>query len=101
MIVFLINNAAPSSIYNAGSGEVRTFNDLTAAIFDALKKNMKIGYFDMPETIKSSHQYFTEADMSRIRSASYNFKSTPLEMGVRQCVEWMLDKKHRVLEDLI
>ena len=101
MIVFLINNPAPSGIYNSGSGEARTFNDLASAIFGALKKDLKIEYFDMPETIKSSYQYFTQAEMAKVRSAGYNFKSTPLESGVQQYVEWMLDKKNRILEDLI
>ena len=101
MIMFLMNNEVPSGIYNAGSGEARTFNDLAAAIFGALKKQINIEYFEMPETIKSSYQYFTEANMSKIQSAGYNFKSTPLEIGVQQYIEWMLAKKHRGIENSI
>ena len=99
--MFLMNNEAPSGIYNAGSGEARSFNDLAAAIFGALKKQINIEYFEMPETIKSSYQYFTEANMSKIQSAGYNFKSTPLEIGVQQYIEWMLAKKHRGFENSI
>ena len=101
MIVFLMNSVVPNGVYNAGSGEARTFNDLAAAIFGALKKQTKIEYFDMPDTIKSGYQYFTEADMSKIQSAGYNIKSTPLEIGVQQYVEWMLDKKTSSIEDSI
>jgi ADP-L-glycero-D-manno-heptose 6-epimerase len=92
MILFLIKNPVPNGIYNCGSGEARTFNDLAGAIFGALNRYTKIEYFDMPETIRSSYQYFTEADMSKIQSAGYDYQPTPLDKGIQKYVQWMLEK---------
>jgi ADP-L-glycero-D-manno-heptose 6-epimerase len=92
-----LNNAAPSGIYNAGSGRAQTFNQLAAAIFNALKKPVNIEYFDMPETLQGSYQYFTEADMSKIVEAGCNFQPTSLEEGIHQYCDWLLkDRSERV-----
>jgi ADP-L-glycero-D-manno-heptose 6-epimerase len=65
-----------------GTGKARTFNDLVKATFSALDKQTQIEYINMPEDIRETYQYFTEADMDKIRSAGYSQPFYSLEEGV-------------------
>ncbi len=91
--IHFLNNAAPSGIYNAGSGSAQTFNRLAAAIFGALQKPVNIEYFDMPESLHSSYQYFTQADMTKLVEAGCNFEPTSLEDGVQRYCDWLLKSR--------
>jgi len=75
-----------NGIYNLGTGEARTFLDLIKATGAALGVAPKIEFIDIPEGLRDSYQYFTEASMSRLRQAGYNAPFTPLEDAVRDCV---------------
>lgn len=76
------NTALDSGIYNLGTGKARTFNDLVKATFAGLDIAPKIEYIDMPEDIRDKYQYFTEAEMTRLAAAGYNFPFYSLEEGV-------------------
>ena len=76
-----------SGVFNAGSGQARSFADLARATFAAAGKEPSIAYIDMPEAIRDRYQYFTEASMDRIRALGYGGQSTPLEEGVRRYVQ--------------
>jgi ADP-L-glycero-D-manno-heptose 6-epimerase len=93
LILYFLDAPAPSGIYNAGTGHSRSFNDLAQAIFSALKMPQRIEYFDMPETLRDSYQYFTEADMSKLISTGYNYEPTSLEDGVARYVDWLYEKR--------
>ena len=71
-----------SGIYNLGTGTARTFLDLAHGLFAAVDKKPQIEFFDMPQSLRDHYQYFTQADMDRLRSAGYNGPSTNLEDGV-------------------
>ena len=71
-----------SGIYNVGTGQARTFDDLVKSTFAGLDKEPQIEYIDMPEDIRETYQYFTEADMNKIHSAGYNAPFYSLEEGV-------------------
>ena len=71
-----------SGIYNVGTGKARTFNALVKATFSGLDKSPQIEYIDMPEDIRETYQYFTEADMDKIRTAGYTQPFYSLEDGV-------------------
>lgn len=88
--IHFLNNAAPSGIYNAGSGRAQTFNRLATSIFSALQKPVNIEFFDMPDSLRDSYQYFTEADMNKIVEAGCNFQPTSLEDGIRRYCDWLL-----------
>lgn len=75
-----------SGIYNAGTGKARTFNDLAKAVLEALGKKTVIEYVDTPADIRNSYQYFTEAKISKLRSAGYIEPFTPLEEGIADYV---------------
>ncbi|MEO8822999.1 MAG: ADP-glyceromanno-heptose 6-epimerase [Ginsengibacter sp.] len=71
-----------TGIYNVGTGKARTFNDLVNATFSALAKTSQIEYIDMPVDIRDTYQYYTEAEMNKIRSAGYSQPFYSLEEGV-------------------
>ncbi|WP_029673118.1 ADP-glyceromanno-heptose 6-epimerase [Brevundimonas naejangsanensis] len=87
IILWLLENEAVSGVFNAGSGQARSFADLARATFAAAGKKPSIAYVDMPEAIRDRYQYFTEANMDRIRALGYGGQSTPLEEGVRRYVQ--------------
>lgn len=84
---FLMEQSAPSGLYNLGTGEARTFNDLVKATFSALNKEEKISYIPTPEDIRDKYQYFTEADMNKLVQAGYSKKFYTLEEGVEDYVK--------------
>jgi len=87
IIDWLLQTPDVSGVFNAGSGQARSFADLARATFAAAGKEPSIAYIDMPEVIRDRYQYFTEARMDRIRALGYGGQSTPLEEGVRRYVQ--------------
>jgi ADP-L-glycero-D-manno-heptose 6-epimerase len=81
-----------SGIFNAGSGQARSFLDLANATFAAAGKEPRVAYIDMPEAIRDRYQYFTQASMDRVRSLGFSGQSTPLEEGVRRYVQTYLSQ---------
>jgi ADP-L-glycero-D-manno-heptose 6-epimerase len=76
-----------SGIYNLGSGKARTFKDLVKATFAAMGVEEKISYVDTPADIRDKYQYFTEADMQKLRSIGFSKPFTSLEEGVTDYVK--------------
>ncbi|MBL7742403.1 MAG: ADP-glyceromanno-heptose 6-epimerase [Chitinophagaceae bacterium] len=76
-----------SGLYNLGTGKARSFNDQVSAIFTALGKKVNIEYFDTPVDIRDKYQYFTEADMNKLRKAGYKEDFWSLEKGVEDYVK--------------
>lgn len=83
-------NTENNGIYNLGSGKARTFLDLVQATFKALKKEENISFIDTPEDIRDKYQYFTEADMSKLKAAGYPHVFASLEAGVDEYVRGYL-----------
>lgn len=75
-----------SGIYNLGTGKARTFNDLVKATFKGLDIDPQITYIDMPEDIRDKYQYFTEANMQKLKNAGYLQHFSSLEEGVEDYV---------------
>lgn len=81
-----------SGIYNAGTGKARSFIDLVRATFRGLDLEPDISFIDMPEDIRDTYQYFTEANMGKIREAGYHKKFFSLEEGIDDYVRNYLAK---------
>jgi ADP-L-glycero-D-manno-heptose 6-epimerase len=75
-----------SGIYNVGTGNARSFNDLVKVTFAGLDRNPEIVYIDMPEDIRDTYQYYTQAEMQKIKAAGYNEDFYSLEEGVNDYV---------------
>ncbi len=85
--LFLMEHRKNSGIYNLGSGQARTFKDLVLATFSAMGKEPKISFIDTPVDIRDTYQYFTQANMSKLKSIGYNKEFTHLEDGVNDYVQ--------------
>ena len=93
MCVWLMQNQPASGLYNIGSGQARSFNDLVNAIYKALDRKPNIEYIDTPEDIREKYQYYTEADMQKLRAAGYSDEFYSLERGVEEYVKEYLQKQ--------
>jgi len=78
MVLFLIKQKC-RGIYNIGSGRAETWNSLASAVFKAMDKPVNIEYIDMPEHLRGKYQYYTCADITKLRGAGYSAVVTPLE----------------------
>jgi len=89
VMLWLLDNPSTSGLYNCGSGQARSFLDLTRAVFAALGLPERIEFMPMPEDLRGKYQYFTEAEMSKLRQAGYPHAPTSLEDGVAAYVRWL------------
>ncbi|QRR03876.1 ADP-glyceromanno-heptose 6-epimerase [Dyadobacter sandarakinus] len=88
--IFLMHHRKNPGIYNLGSGQARTFKDLVTSTFEAMGKQPDISYIDTPADIRDKYQYFTEANMAKLRSIGYENPFTSLEDGIRDYVQQYL-----------
>jgi ADP-L-glycero-D-manno-heptose 6-epimerase len=86
MTLYLAANEKAGGLFNIGSGKARTWLDLARAVFAALKREPKIEFVEMPEAIRDKYQYFTEANLARLRAAGYAAPVTSLEDAVSDYV---------------
>ena len=87
VMMWLLDNEKVSGLFNCGTGKARPFKDLAAAVYSALGHDENIEYIPMPEHLRDKYQYFTEADITRLRTAGYNKKTTPLENAIKDYVQ--------------
>ncbi len=85
--LFLMHQRKNSGIYNLGTGEARTWNDLAESIFKAMNLPKNIEYIDIPEDIKEKYQYFTEANMNKLRSIGYAKPFTKIEAAIEDYIK--------------
>jgi ADP-L-glycero-D-manno-heptose 6-epimerase len=92
MLYFLHHRENPG-IYNVGTGEARSFLDLTQAVFKSLKMSPEISFIDTPVELRGRYQYFTEAETEKLRKIGYTKPFTELEGGIETYVEKYLVKE--------
>lgn len=96
MTLHFLDHKAPGGIYNVGTGHARTWADMMRAVFAAMDREAKIDFIDMPEALRGKYQYYTKADISKIRAAGYSKPIQSLEEGVAAYVPY-LEQHERVL----
>ncbi|MHC4560816.1 MAG: ADP-glyceromanno-heptose 6-epimerase [Planctomycetota bacterium] len=87
MTLFFLDNPKLGGLFNIGTGEVRTWNDLVIAVFVGMGRKPNIEYIDMPTSIRNQYQYFTQADIAKLRKAGYDKQTTPLEDAIKDYVQ--------------
>lgn len=90
---YFFENRDKGGIYNIGTGIARTWNDLAKALFNALDMEPNIEYFDMPENLRDKYQYFTQADISKLRQAGYKKDFFTLEDAVKEYAGFLKEKR--------
>jgi len=92
VMMWLLENEKASGFFNVGTGIPRSFKDLAVCVYEALDKEPMIQYVPTPENIRDKYQYFTQANMSKLREAGYDKDFTSLEDGVRIYVQDFLSQ---------
>jgi ADP-L-glycero-D-manno-heptose 6-epimerase len=92
VVVHFLNAAlskkpATNGIYNIGTGKARSFKDLATNVMTSAGKTPHITFIDMPGDLHGKYQYFTEANMKKLRAAGYSSAFTSLEDGVKDYVQ--------------
>jgi ADP-L-glycero-D-manno-heptose 6-epimerase len=95
VVMWLMATPKTSGLFNVGTGKARSFKDLILSAYGALGTKPNIQYIDMPEAIRGSYQYFTEAKVDRLCGAGYNGGFTALEEAVGLYVKGYLDTADR------
>lgn len=86
VLIFMMEHQPEPGLYNLGTGKARSFVDLALATFAASGKEATIEFIDTPADIRDKYQYFTEANMAKLRQAGYKKEFTSLEEGVKDYV---------------
>ena len=87
MTLFFLDNPKIGGIFNAGTGVVRTWNDLATAVFKAMDRKISIEYINMPPSIRDQFQYRTCAKIDKIRKAGYSQPITSLEEATTDYIQ--------------
>lgn len=82
---------APNGLYNVGTGQARSFEDLARAVFSAVGRAPEIEYIPLPEDLREKYQYFTEARVEKLRRAGAGLNCQGLEAGVRAYAAWLAE----------
>lgn len=90
VMLWLYDHPEIYGLYNLGTGKAVSFNAMARAIFDAIGRAPNIHYIDMPESLIANYQYYTEANIAKLRAAGYDAPFTSLEDGVRDFVQHYL-----------
>jgi ADP-L-glycero-D-manno-heptose 6-epimerase len=98
--VFLAEHVDGGGLFNIGSGEPSTWKDLVKAIFEAMGKEPKIEYIEMPEHLRPNYQYFTCAHISKLRAAGFEQPFTPLHEAVFDYVAHYLSPGRHLGDEL-
>ncbi len=93
VIVFFMHHRKNSGLYNLGTGQARSFNDLAKNTFKALNKETNISFIDTPLDIRDKYQYYTQANMQKLLSIGYKKEFSSLEQGVFDYVQNYLSEK--------
>ena len=86
MTLYLATNEKAIGLFNIGSGEAHTWLDLSSAVFQALGRESKVEFIEMPEDLRPRYQYFTKAEIGKLRAAGYSQPITPLAEAVQDYV---------------
>jgi ADP-L-glycero-D-manno-heptose 6-epimerase len=84
--IFLAENVAGGGLFNLGSGQPNTWLSLVTPIFTALGREPRIEFIEMPDYLQPKYQYFTSADITKLRAAGFNHQITPLAEAVTDYV---------------
>ena len=96
MTLHLSETPSAGGLFNLGSGEAHTWIELATAIFTALGKQPNIEFIDMPEHLQSKYQYYTCADIAKLRASGFQTEITPLAEAVRDYVQRYLVPDRRL-----
>jgi ADP-L-glycero-D-manno-heptose 6-epimerase len=90
VLLFAWKKPIRRGVFNLGTGNARSFRELVESVFAALDRSPQIEFVDTPLALRERYQYFTQAEMARLRSEGYQTPFTPLEVGSAKTVNRLL-----------
>ena len=96
VIMWLLEHPEVSGLYNVGTGCAHSFRELAEATFEALGLEPNIVYIDMPEHLRAKYQYYTKAEMNKLKRQGYNREFFNVREGVKDYVSEYLDKGFKI-----
>jgi ADP-L-glycero-D-manno-heptose 6-epimerase len=90
VLYFMMEKKPQSGLFNLGTGKARSFLDLATSVFHSMNIEPNIEFIDTPVDIRDKYQYFTEADMTKLKSAGYEKAFFELEQGIEEYVQGYL-----------
>lgn len=87
MTLFFWEQSAIHGIFNIGTGQAHSWNEVAEAMFAATQKKPNVKYIAMPANVRNQYQYFTQADMKKMKTSGYRGKATPLEAAIRDYIQ--------------
>lgn len=99
MTLFFLENHDANGIFNIGTGKAQSWNDMANAVFKAMAKPVQIEYIPMPDHLKGKYQYFTQANINKLRNVGYDKDITSLEQAVADYVGNYLAKDEYLYAD--
>jgi ADP-L-glycero-D-manno-heptose 6-epimerase len=92
-VLFFLDNPSVSGIFNVGAGNARTWLDLANAMFAAFEMEPVIDFIDMPEILRDKYQYYTQADITKLKKAGFKTEPASIEEAVREYIQDYLIKE--------
>ncbi len=92
VVLWFLEHPQHSGLFNVGTGKARSFAQLAQAVFHAMGRKPQITYVDMPEQLKEKYQYYTQADITKLREIGYQGEFMDVEEGVRDYVQGYLEQ---------
>ena len=96
MVMHLALHPHAAGLFNLGSGRTHTWLDLTNAVFAAMNIPPEIEFIDMPEALRARYQYYTRADLGRLRATGFEEETTPLDEAIADYVQGYLQEDRRL-----
>ncbi len=96
VIMYFLDHGEYSGIYNVGTGKAQSFKELAESVFYALGREPQLEYIDMPEHLREKYQYYTQADIAKLREAGYEKEFHTLRTGAADYVCNYLDKQFEI-----
>jgi ADP-L-glycero-D-manno-heptose 6-epimerase len=87
VVRWLLHSPRVNGLYNVGTGEARSFLDLARAVYAKLGRKPDIRFVDTPPALRAQYQYFTQAEIGKLRAAGFNAPFHSLESGVADYID--------------
>ncbi len=96
IVKFLENPKNPSGLYNIGTGKATTYNELITSIFESLNLSVNIEYIEMPQDLKNTYQYYTQANIKKLQKTGYQESFYTTKDSVKDYVTHFLEQSQKV-----
>jgi ADP-L-glycero-D-manno-heptose 6-epimerase len=94
VLFFFMNNPGNAGIFNLGSGAAHSWNDLAEAMFSAFARELCVEYIEMPKTLREKYQYFTRAEMGKLRKSGYKKHFMTIKESVKDYAVYLKNNRY-------